>query len=65
MLHERIMVLVKYVTEVTAGNFPRRGLGFGGSEGDGSRSGDQRSRHLEVVIRANGLPAGDREPRVS
>jgi hypothetical protein len=32
MLHERILVLVKYVTEVIAGDFPYRELGFGGSE---------------------------------
>ena len=32
MLHERIMVLVKYVTEVIAGNLPCCKPGFRGSE---------------------------------
>jgi len=32
MLHERIVVLVRYVTEVVAGNLPHRELWFGGSE---------------------------------
>jgi len=64
MLHERIMVLVKYVAEVIAGNLFCNKPGLGGSERNYSRSGDQRSRRLEVVIRANGLPAGDGEPRV-
>lgn len=64
MLHERIMVLVKYVTEVVAGKLPRRKFGFGGSERDYSRPGDQRSRRLAVVVRADGIPACDGKSRV-
>lgn len=64
MLHERIVMLVKYVTEVIAGKVLRRKLGFDDSERDGRRSSNQRSRHLEVVVRANGIPAGDGESRV-
>lgn len=64
MLHERIMVLVKYVTEVTAGKLPCSKPGLRGSERDDSRSGHQRSRSPEVVVRANGFLAGDGESRV-
>ena len=64
MLHERITVLVKYVTEVIAGNLPCHKPGFRGSERDDSRSGDQRSRRLEVVVRADGFSPGDGEFRV-
>lgn len=65
MLHERIVVLVRYVTEVVAGNLPCRELRFGGSERNHSRPGNKRSRRPEVVVCANGFPAGDRESRVS
>ena len=64
MLHERIVVLVRYVTEVVAGNFRRCELWFGGPEGNHSRSSDQRPRRLEVIVRADGFPTGHGEPRV-
>lgn len=65
MLHERILVLVKYVMEVVAGDTLCRELGFGGSERNDSRSGNQGSRRLAIVVGANGFPAGDGEPGVS
>ena len=64
MLHERIMVLVKYVTEVIAGKFFYREPGFCRSKETDRRPGYQRSCRVEVAIRADGFLAGDREPRV-
>ena len=58
MLHERIMVLVKYVTEVIAGNFPCRKPAFFCSERDDPRSGDQGPCRFEVVVRAYGFSTG-------
>ena len=64
MLHERIVVLVRYVTEVVAGNLSCCDSEFGDSERNYSRPGDQRPRGLKVVIRVDGFPTGDGESRV-
>lgn len=61
MLHERIVILVKYVTEVVAGKFSCGRTRSSPSEDDDRRSGDQRSCSIEVPIGADGIPSGDRE----